>query len=104
MYRHSVGLTALALLVLAGFGLLSTDFRTAGGVCARIGMGLGAVWLALPRDDRPVPLWMLGLAVLIIVAIMKVPGPLRLWLVAALPLIILLMWPHFVQLYRRLRS
>jgi len=50
--RHTLGVIALAMLAAAAVLLLFCDGNLAdmyGSICLRVGMALGAVWLALPQ-------------------------------------------------------
>ena len=94
MNRTLLGLCALALLFLAGVTLArgtddSTSASFAAG-CLRVGLVLGAMWLALPQINRilaTTPRWLLvamgiGLVVIIvrpILALIVVPALIALW-------------------------
>jgi len=50
--RHTIGVIALAMLVAAAVLLLFCDGNLAdmyGSICLRVGMALGATWLAFPQ-------------------------------------------------------
>jgi len=70
MHRPTVGILALAVLGLgAVLSLLGTEdgYQAWGSGLLRVGLALGALWLALPELKR-LPVWMLiSVAVLLVV-------------------------------------
>ena len=95
MNRTSLGIVALALLVIGGLVLTQAprplDQNAVGfaGGCIRVGMVLGAVWLALPQLLRflsKTPKWLLVASTIGIVVCAVKP----LLLLVAIPLLVLL--------------
>ncbi len=81
MQRHALGAIALVSLVLgisgiAYFGVDDSQTSMAAGMCLRIGLVLGAVWLALPQFQRVsgnAPPWVMGFVMLCLLIVIARP-------------------------------
>jgi hypothetical protein len=100
MQRYALGAIALVSLILgiagvAYYGVDESQTSLIAGMCLRIGLVLGALWLALPQLKRlsgEAPPWVVGLVILCLLIVIARPrtivvvGPILLVL-AALALI-----------------
>jgi hypothetical protein len=90
MHRPTVGIIALVLLLLAVFSLVlgeddtTVAWRTG---CQRVGLLMGAFWLAMPHLKGVRPFWVvLGLLASIVVLVLALKHPLSLALLAVIAL------------------
>jgi len=57
--RQILGALAISLVVVGGFlALAGAERQDMAGLCVRVGLILGAVWLALPDLQRPGAKWL----------------------------------------------
>ena len=81
MQRHALGIIALVSLVLGVAGILyygTNDSQTSlmASMCMRIGLVIGALWLALPQFKRMsggLPTWAAGIVVLCLAIVIARP-------------------------------
>ena len=88
MSRHTLGVVALSLLVIGGIAFLQhgDSGKAFSGACMRVGMVLGAAWLAWPQIAsvwKKTPRWLL-IATGVGVAVCVVQP---LWALAAIPVL-----------------
>jgi hypothetical protein len=92
--RIAAGVIAIVLLALAGvFTLWGIGSHEMAAACARVGLVMGALWLALPKEGRRVNWWLVGLGLVVALVFARVPRPVKLIAVGALPLLVALFWP-----------
>jgi hypothetical protein len=81
MQRHALGAIALVSLILgiigiAYYGVDDSQTSLLSGMCLRIGLVLGALWLALPQFKRlsgSAPPWAVGIVTLCLVIVIARP-------------------------------
>jgi hypothetical protein len=91
MHRPTVGVIALVLLLAAAASLLlandQADAWRAGFL--RVGLLMGALWLAMPHLQRVRPFWVLsGLVVGVVVLIIAAKHPFQMALLAVIALVL----------------
>lgn len=87
MHRPTVGILAVTLLLFGGGALVfapeTAGWRQFAAVGFRVGLVLGAIWLALPDARRPVNRWIMASVVAAIVLVARFPKLVPLALLAA---------------------
>jgi hypothetical protein len=89
MHRPTVGLIALLLLALSGVVPLFSSESAWHPACLRVGLLMGAFWLAMPALQGVRPIWVsLGLAVAIVGLIVATKHPFQTALLAMIVLLL----------------
>jgi hypothetical protein len=101
MNRPYVGIIAVGLLALAA-GLSLYDSTNSGLASAllRVGLVMGALWLAFPQLARPVNWWIVVPVLVGGYAFFRLPPILKVGLVVVSPILLAICWPQI----RNLRS
>ncbi len=81
MQRHALGAIALISLILgiagiAYYGVDDSQTSLVAGMCLRIGLVLGALWLAMPQFKRlsgTAPPWAIGIVILCLMIVIARP-------------------------------
>jgi hypothetical protein len=94
MNRPYVGIIAVGLLALAA-GLSLYDGTNSGLASAllRVGLVMGAVWLAFPQLARPVNWWIVVPVLAAGYAFIKLPPAVKVGVVLASPILLAIFWP-----------
>lgn len=102
MNRPYVGMIAVALLALAA-GLSFSESTNSGlpSAMLRVGLVLGAVWLAFPQLARPVNWWIVLPLMLAAYAFFKLPPTVKVGMLLASPVLLAIFWPKIREVRAR---
>jgi len=91
--RIAAGVIAVLLFLLAAlFAWLDPTDHSRASICARVGFVMAALFLALPKADGKVNWWLVGLVIVVVLGVTRLPRSLKLLAVAALPILLALFW------------